>query len=235
MRNTPVVSLERRKTVATLNDLGADQVEEARGWLHEGKGAAAWFLESLVVKCHLGWAAPFIDEVLLGSADWKTWGFEDVLCIPKLEWNQIGAADLASSFRALDPLAGEQHVRRAPLMKDKDSQFCGAPGVFVRGKPYWWECPAGTEGLLSAKDLEPVENLMIAGRRWIASRVARHWTITRRPLPETPQDVASTLKLKTPLSRDGEIAIAGLIREQELSGNHELAPGFRGPDAWYAE
>lgn len=231
----PVVSLERRKTVATLNDLTDEQVEEARGWARENKGKAAWFLESLVVRCHLGWAAPFIDEVLLGSADWKTWGFKDVLCIPKLEWNEVGAAVLATSFGRLDPLEGERHVRCAARVKDHNSRFCGAPGVFVRGKPYWWECLAGVEGLLKATDLEPVENLVVAGRRWIAARVAWHWTVTARPLPATPQEVASTLKLQTPLSRDGEIAIAGLIREQTITANHELAPGFRGPDAWYSE
>ena len=231
----PIVSLERRKTVATLNDLTDEQVEEARGWALKRKAEAAWFLESLVVKCHLGWAASFIDEVLLGSADAKTWGFADVLCIPDVQWDALVASPLDASFGALASLEGERHVRCPPLIKDHISEFCGAPGVFVRGKPYWWDCPEGVEGLLKAKNLEPVENLAIAGRRWIASRVAWKWKFTRTSLPRTPLEVASALKLQTPLSRDGEIAIAGLIREQTITAHHELAPGFRGPDAWYSE
>jgi hypothetical protein len=233
---TPIVSLERRKTVATLNDLTDEQLEEARGWARERKAAALWFLQSLVVKCQLG-CDHFIDEVLLGSADARTWGFSDILCIPDLSLNALVTRPLTASLASIDPIDGERHFRSPPKQDDRDSHTCGVPGVLVSGKPYWWAVPQGVIGLGAQPDFERIDDVIIAGRRWIASRVARTWegTFTRTALPRTPQEVASALKLEAPLSRDGEIAIAGLIREQDISENLDRAPGFRGPDAWYAD
>ena len=134
----------------------------------------------------------------------------------------------------LDRIEGEQQVRRPPWAKWDYSLFSGGPGVLVRSKPYWWETPAGVACLMRPGDVEPIENLEIAGRRWIASRVAWKWKFTKRPLPATPEEVARVLGLTAPMSRDGEIAVAGLIREQGIGENEEMAPGFRGPDEWYA-
>src|SRR5688572_10886061 len=111
---------------------------------------------------------------------------------------------------------------------------CGGPGVLVRNKPYWWTPKGRFRWTLAPRDLEQITNPRIAGRRWIASRVAWRWQSMKRPPPATPDEVATALGLKAPLSRDGEIAVCGLIREAALQTNEDLAPGFLGPDEWYA-
>ena len=234
----PRLPPELVRSVETLNDLTPDQVDEARRLAHESKGQAASYLQQLVVKCHLGWAADFIDHFLLDSdeVDVRTWGIHDSLYVPGLEWDQLVTEPLATCLTLLEKIEGESFVRVPPRNSNlRYDHFCGAPGVIVRGKPYWCDLSADRiRGLMSPRDLEPITNVEIAVRRWIASRVAWRLDAGKRPLPATVGEVAAVLELKAPMSRDGEIAVAGLICEQGMTGREEMAPGFRGPDEWYA-
>jgi hypothetical protein len=223
-----------RKTVETLNDLSTEHLEEARRLARIHKYRAAYYLADLVRKYNVGWAAPFIDEVLLGSADVRTWRIEDALCVADVEWTDLVTKSLDQSLSPLAQIEGEPDLRERPLMTTWEAtRLCGAPGVLVRATPYWWKAPAGTRSTSVTDDLEPIANRAIAGRRWIASRVAWKWRFAKVALPATAREVASVLGLTAPLSRDGEIAVSGLIREGEIRSNEDLAPGFRGPDEWY--
>ena len=237
----PRLPPELIRSVETLNDLTPEQVDEARRLAPEGKGLAASYLQQLVVRCHLKWAADFIDEVLLVSAhvDVRTWGIYDALCVPQLwneqQWNELLLQPLSTTLAVVETIEGKGLVRQVPRMSGWDHEsFCGGPGVVVRAKPYWWRPPESITWTSEIGDVEPITNIEVAGRRWIASRLAWKWKFTGRPLPATPADVAAALELKAPMSRDGEIAVSGLIREQEMTGREEMAPGFRGPDEWYA-
>lgn len=89
----------------------------------------------------------------------------------------------------------------------------------------------------TGEHLEHVDDVDVAMRRWIASRVA--WLLERQgvtlPVDATVADVTTALAVDVPCSADAEIAIRGLLREErELGPSSEAVPGFRGPDEWYA-
>src|SRR6187549_2897555 len=71
-----------RKSVATLNDLSAEQLAEARRRAAIDDVDAVEYLRALVVECNLGEGARFVDEALRGSIDPATWGRNDVLTVP---------------------------------------------------------------------------------------------------------------------------------------------------------
>ena len=90
---------------------------------------------------------------------------------------------------------------------------------------------------LSVEDhLEHVDDVGVAMRRWMASRVA--WQLAQQgvtlPPDATVSDVMAALSVDAPCSADAEIAIRGLLREErELGPSSDTVPGFRGPDEWY--
>lgn len=90
---------------------------------------------------------------------------------------------------------------------------------------------------LSVEDnLEQVDNVEVAVRRWIASRIA--WQIAQQgialPADAAVSDVMTALSVNIPPSADAEIATRGLLREErEFGPSTEDVPGFRGPDEWY--
>jgi hypothetical protein len=223
------------KSVATLNDLSPEQVEEARSLLSMGPAKAAVYLQNLVVKCHLDDAADFIDDVLRGSADARTWGRKDWLCAPKLSAGQLISQSLADTLRPLDGIEGERWMREVPGFVDwRVSYHSGAPAVLVRGRPYWCPTPDGITCLTLNKyvSIEEVTALPLAMRRWIALRVAQEFRA--RALPATRQAIGVALGVAGQLSRDGEIAVDALLREQTLEQAADGTPGFRGPDEWFA-
>jgi hypothetical protein len=79
--------------------------------------------------------------------------------------------------------------------------------------------------------------LSIAERRWLASRFA--WRASAYLAEARPsfEGLLSALSVsREALSEDALIAVRALIRESSLDPRSaSLVPGFRGPDAWYAE
>lgn len=222
------------RRIESLNDLGEAEVAEARALLREsGRVAAVRHLTQLVDGTSLGTAADFVEDVLERGADAGSWRRKDRVYVPAAaRARDLVSRPLFETLSVLDGIEGQRWVRPVPdRVSWVSSPATGAPGVLVRAVPYTESAPPGTVATSAAAgEIEPVGDLEIAARRWIASQVAAE--LRGRPLPATAAGIASALGVTGSLSRDGEIAIGGLLLESSL-GEDDRVPGFRGPDAWY--
>jgi hypothetical protein len=231
-----------RGSVSTLNDLPHERLQEAAALAARARLAAVEYLLFYVGNAELDHASDFVDDVLLGGADPRSWGISDVLFAPGTKLVNALQIDVPTVLQPLEVIVGERWWRVAPERELWDwSGLCGAPGVLVRRAPYVWSAEAARLGVgghaLYDEPLEQVHDLAIAMRRWMASRVA--WQLAQQGVTlaadATVSDVMTALSADVPCSADAEIAIRGLLREErELGPASDAVPGFRGPDEWYA-
>lgn len=225
-------SADERRTIRTLTELRPDQLSEAARLLESSRLNAAHYLRGLVRHNDLDDVADFLAEVVAGGADVKTWRIRDVICVMDISMPWLTGLSLEQLEKVMGAVDGSKWYRLRPGRDHWDSfPFCGAPGVLVENAPYWWRSPDSTNfNDVSKEDLEPVEDLLVGLRRWIASRIA--WEVRGQPLAASVEGVISQLRASPP-SRDARAAIEGLLRETTSFGNHDSVPGFRGPDALY--
>jgi hypothetical protein len=219
-------------------------VAEARILAKEGVGLAWRYLEYHVANCGASLVEDFIRDVILGNKDAATWGIVDVICYLDLDVGD-GRAVFSTSTDAvitvLESVPGEHWWRTIPTTRDDHVSCTGAPGVLVRAAPYWWKAPERANYVLirEQRSMEPIsrDDLPIAVRRWIASRLAWKVNKTAYFASGTPSidGLLAALKVSdAELSADARIAARALVREQALeSYDQDRAPGFRGPDDWY--
>lgn len=227
-------------SVSTLNDLPHERLQEAAALAARARLAAVEYLLFYVEHAELDHASDFVDDVLLGSADARSWGLSDVLFVPRINPVNALRMEVPALLQPLEGMAGERWWRVAPERKLWDwSGLCGAPGVLVKQTPYLWTTEAarlGVEGhALDDEPLEQVHDLEIAMRRWFSSRI--QWELRERDARElsTISGVCSALGVPWDmLSHHGRNTIEGLVKEISLASHDGLAPGFRGPDEWYA-
>lgn len=227
-------STARRRPVLTLNDLSTEQLAAAKAALAEGgPGGAAVYLSSLVDKCNLAYAARFIDDVLLGSADVRTWGYEDRVLVPDPRLEDLLTRPVLDLLRPLDDIEGTRWVRVRPKERSWFASSAGAPGVLMASCAYWLRPPLGISDVIRSNpdDVERIADLEVAARRWLTLRIAER--LRFRAMPATPSELTAALGVTGQPTRDVEIALAALHREQTLAPPDGI-PGFRGPDAWFA-
>ena len=238
--------------VDTLNDLSSEQLATARRLARAHRAAATDYLERVVRRCDFGDAAPFVNDVLLGDAEAATWGVADVLHCPRYTLCEVLAQPASIVLGSLDAIEGERWWRRRPRLASWWAEF-PSPGVVVRGTRYWQrhEMPWQYDIVLDASDrsdLEPVRDPAIELRRSTASRAV--WAVRLAPIPADVDALARALGVPVgaaALSRDGHLALAGLLAElergltpadwtncrwlEEMRANPEaLPPGYRAPD-----
>ena len=191
------------------------------------------FLSRLVEKCNLAYAARFIDDVLLGSADPHIWGYEDRVVIPHPALEDLLTRPVIDLVRPLEDIEGTRWVRFRPRARSWFTASNGAPGVLTPSCPYWMRSPPGLLDAIvpSPDEVERITDLEVAARRWLTLRIAER--LRFRAMPATPAELTATLGVTGQPTRDVEIALAALHREQTLDRPDGI-PGFRGPDAWFA-
>jgi hypothetical protein len=229
-----------RGSVATLNDLPHERLQEAAALAARARLAAVEYLLFYVGNAELDHASDFVDDVLLGGADPRIWGISTVLFVPGMQPAQALQTDASTILQSLELIIGERWWRVDPERELWDwSGLCGAPGVLVRKASYVWSTEAArlrVEGhALQDEPLEQVHDLAIALRRWISSRI--QWELRDRDVRElsSTAGVCSVLGVRwETLSRDGQRTIEGLVKEISLADDDVVVPGFRGPDEWYA-
>ena len=217
--------------VANLANLSSEQIAEARAVLREsGRGHAVKHLRDRVENLTAGQAAEFVEDVL--ERDVPSAQTRDRVYVASSAARDLVARPLRDSLSVVESIEGERWVRPRPDRQSWiSSPATGAPGVLVRTDPLGRKAPPGTIAtILPADEIEPIDDLEIAGRRWIASQVASE--LRGRPLPATTSGIAAALGVAGPLSRDGEIAVGALLLESGLPED-DRAPGFRGPDDWF--
>lgn len=231
---------DEKGSITTLNALPREKLQEAAALAARARLAAVEYLLFYVTNAELDHACDFVDEVLRGGADPGSWGVSDVLLVPKTEPVQALHADLPAILRPLENVAGERWWRVEPDRRFWDSSgICGAPGVLVRQASYLWSTDAmrlGVEGhALNDEPLEQVHDPVIAMRRWLSSRI--QWDLRTHDERELTSISGSCTALGIrwdALSKDGQRVIEGLVQELSCANHDGRAPGFRGPDTWYA-
>jgi hypothetical protein len=120
------------------------------------------------------------------------------------------------------------------LSFDSHDPYCGAPGLQRPTMDYaWQEPPHVYRVILSTTVPEPVDDIVVATRRWVASRAAAAARAFDVDESEEVERLAAAIapSLRS-LSDDVRIALRALILERR-AGLADGVPGFLGPDAWY--
>jgi hypothetical protein len=227
------ISPEERGSVDNLNDVTAEQIEEAGALLQTSRLDAAHYLQTIVRRSELDHVADFLEEVVAGGAEARTWRRRDLICVVDVSLPSITELTEERLLDILGAVEGTRWLRIAPTPdRWDDFSFCGAPGVLVQAAPYWWDGPELTNVTDVARDeLDAIADPSIALRRWLASRIA--WELRRHPDPASVDEVIHKLRAAPP-SPDARIAIEALLREKALDDTSR-PPGFRGPDSWFAD
>src|SRR5262249_60929940 len=101
--------------------------------------------------------------------DAATWGRHDLLIFVEAHGNELYALSLKDFRARLEQVTGERWWRTVPTQEEDYSGAIAAPGVLVRGAPYWWQAPDGANTFdVAGESLERVSDneLAVAFRRW---------------------------------------------------------------------
>lgn len=232
------VAPDERGSIPSLDAVPDALLEEVRAVASRSRMGGVEILQFYVVESDLDHVAAFLDDVVHGSRDPEGWGRFDVLCGPSVALSDALQTSVESILSGLAPVEGDRWWRVEPSLEDWNaSGSAGAPSVLIKQVPYYWTATSSTEWIrLTDERLEPIVDLDVAVRRWVASRIA--WEID--PSGDgsgigTVGRICAALQLdENRLSVDGRSSMEGLAREMsELSPDPRGVPGHRGPDVWY--
>lgn len=177
----------------------------------------------------------FIDEVVFGSVPVKLWHIGDTLVLFSTSMENMVCK---SREELLAPLGGTTKSRIAPRLDDWQTSpfWVGCPALARPESNHLRSVPSGTTTFLGTSRVEPIGDLTVAMRRWIAVRLA--YGLKDR-IPTSLADFPVRTPPLPPVeewSEDARAALAGLLREFREFGSAEGAiPGFRGPDEWFRD
>ena len=222
---------------ASLNDVPADLVDDAR--------RLPGVLKHLFLQRYFDISArfdiqTFVQDVVDGYEDPRRWQLGRVL-YPSFAADELLVRNVPSILAVLDPSTDEKWQRFPPERTawERRQGYAGAPSVVRPTLDYRWQEPphVRTFAQSGAGELEPVADIDIATRRWVASRVAGAIPIEERRLAwrDPSELLSSAFPEVVDVSDDALTAVNALLAEEELlSDEHTEIPGFRGPDEWYA-
>ena len=239
-------------SVPTLNDVTPTMIEELKK-LESGSQIDFYLSFYLAEKYTAGHGRQFVDDVVKGGVDPKTWGFRDAfVCLEesgpghlvRVSWD-----DFEHELGNLDGTRWWWHGLAQPAFVNQtlSAGSWGMVGVRVEHVPYWWQRPKRTIDLSCDDELGKLlkrvddASARILFRRWIASRCSWWCRVTnqysRDSTPENADDILALLGVaRGALSKDGAIAVRALAREAQrpFDPDHDVR-GFVGPDAWYCD
>jgi len=221
-------------TVANLNELPASVISQAKrlpALLRDP------FISFYVNERDRRFVREFIDNVIVDGEDPRTWRRGRIL-VPDFSPRalmQNGVGDIIAALRSDDDRPWHR-IRPDRRLWDAREYVTGAPAVvrpeldyhFVPGSQLRDLLPGGFE-------VDAVDDVGIATRRWIAAniaRVAKSLNIHQFTTPEAL--ISGCYPDLQSISNDALVAARGLLHEfAVLPNDEENVPGFRGPDDWY--
>ena len=224
LERAPVAEDEGR--FGNLNALPASIIETARRVSPELKGA---LLRWLTPTEQSGWIDLFVSVVVDGGADPATF-MRGAMLYVDVSTQRLCEQPLDEVWR---PLGALPHLTIVPTMPSWEAanHSCGAPALYRPEMRYTDQPPTGVLRLVRTPPTEPIRDLRVAGRRYLASRLARVAHARHELDARIDATVVQRLLTIGALSHDAQKAIAGLAREQ--AGTRLGVPGFAGPDEWY--
>jgi hypothetical protein len=228
----------------SLPDLGKfppHLLAEARKIFSESRSCLLTFrfIKFYVGPGQVGDVKLFIEDVVAGGEEPATWRHGYRYYLPAGEFPRMLGLTVSEALAPLRHAPGERWFRVMPFRSLwSGSGESSPPFVLQPGNEEEWHPPEGAicESWGGREYLERIDDVDVAMRRWMASRVA--WQLTHQgvtlPADATVADVMTALSVDVPCSVDAEIAIRGLLREdRELGPSSDAVPGFRGPDEWF--
>jgi hypothetical protein len=230
------VDPRERHSVLSLDRLSEAQLAEARALHRRGTIPSILFLRFLVAGLTLRDAQDFADKVLRGDAPMAAWQSGPTLYVVSLRLEELLGVTARAVEDRLAAVEGERWRRIAPSSRVLSwASALGAPAVLAHTPV---PAPAGTESLIlppTCQSLEPVPDLVVGVRRWLAALIAHYSDSKRTALPLTADAVLSRFGDPGCATADVRAAAHGLLRERDAGYEPDQQPlGFRGPDEWYA-
>jgi hypothetical protein len=227
----------RKGSIHDLYDVPSDLLEDARNL--RSLTLRYRFLRYHTSSSLWRWLSEFIDDVLDRGIELQAWRRGGIL-YPLLPIETLVTLDVARILSVLEPTEDESWRQVAPGREawEIGESVAGAPVVERSQLRYDWEPSKQVRRVMmnGLEDLLDVDDIVVATRRWIASRVARQASkfggIERFSDPIAVFE--SAFQGVQCASDDALIATRGVLHESRAMGRSAVdVPGFRGPADWY--
>lgn len=232
----PYIQDEDLHSVKDLSAAPAELIATARSLA--GFQRHAFLFERVDAENH-PYLDAFIRDVIVGGEDPAQW-MRCRLLLPFMDLPGLVVTPLRVVLSRLQAIEAAGWLRIVPDYAEwkSGSDHIGAPACRRDDVPYNWRPPDGIASVApSALPTEPVDNVVVAGRRWIASRLARACGPRLQTLTTTNDVFASVGMESERASPDAQAAAQGLLAEQaeEAEGGLTRVPGFAAPDPYYLD
>lgn len=226
-----------RGTIVDLNRVPAALIGELQRLPRIMQHRLLGFYLDPASRVHVG---GFLEEVVDGGAEVSQWRRGRVLA-PSFTVNELMTTSSARLIERLGAVATDDVVRIVPSQKHRDSYgvIAGAPAILRPDLDYKY-APAGhliDMGLECVNDLEPAGDVVIAFRRWIASRfVAKFGALLDAEPAVSPSQMLAQLFPGISVTPDARGAVSAVFAELGCSRSAgDRIPGFCGPDRWFED
>jgi hypothetical protein len=179
----------------------------------------------------------FMDDVVERGEPIETW-LRGRILVPSFTTIFLVQMSVEEIIRPLNPTQNEQWHRLRPqhLYWEAGEVMTGAPALLRPEIDYRYSPPSHVLSLgVKGAELDPIADVFIAVRRWIASNLA--YAARKRnllTLRDPRELIHGCFRDIGEISDDAVIAAQALIRELETFPDYgEKVPGFIGPDQWF--
>jgi hypothetical protein len=215
-------------SIGNLNEVPEALVAEARKLGHRSRAYDLLYYYT-TFDCW-PYVSGFIQDVVFGTKSPRLWRRGGVLVPATSLCDQL----CQSRSALLAPIGGHAEVRIVPRPFGDSS--VGAPARPRPEADYRSTSPPGASDFANPV-LEPMPDLAVGVRRWIAGRLA--WCL-KGGAPTSIEELFAISPYELPptdrWSQDAGIAVAALLREfREIVPEPGAIPGFRAPDEWYRD
>ena len=185
------------------------------------------------------WLPEFIDEVIERGIEPQSWRRGGIL-FPLLSTEDLIKLAVTEILSVLEPEKDEAWLQ---IMPDREAwqigeTVVGAPAVERSWLRYDWEPSERVRRVMlnGLENITEVDDIVVATRRWIASRLAgsalKFGGIERFTDPAALFEQLFLTRQHP--SEDALFAARGVLEESRLLGRTKTeVPGFRGPPEWY--
>jgi hypothetical protein len=219
-------------SIANLNDVPEALVAETRMLGHRTLASDLIFYYT-TFDCW-PYVRSFVKDVVFGTESPKYWRRGGVLVPATSLCDQL----CLSRSALLEPIGGHAGVRIVPRLAAwaAGDSSVGAPARPRPEADYRSISPPGALDF-TEPDLEPMPDVAVGVRRWIAGRLA---CCLKGGAPTSIEELFVISPYQLPptdrWSQDAGIAVAALLREfREIAPEPGAIPGFRAPDEWYRD
>jgi hypothetical protein len=228
---------QRQSEIRDLYDIPADLLEEA----HRLPSTILMYqlLRYYTASSLWRWLPELIDDVIGRGVELQTWARGGFI-VPLFTVDKLVSLDVAQILSVLGPEEEESWLQVIPDRGAWEIQesVTGSPAVERPQLRYDWQEPENVRRVMqSGKDhFVDVGDIVVATRRWLASRLAGR-ALAFGGL-ERFTDPAVMFKTLFPVilhpSDDAILATRAALQEINIMGPTKVeVPGFRGPADWY--